>query len=98
MIVVKSKTRPKAIEAPKLEHRRGKTDAGIAQVVYDRLKQDYEKKLLGWVLAASWSGPQDVQLEEVDTSNRRNWQASSEDKHVSDFVDQVKDGSVKPII
>ncbi len=80
-------------------HQRGEEpNAGIAETVYKELSEDYGKKFLGWVKAALWSGPEDILLDEVDVSNRRNWQASHDMNHVKDFISQVKDGSVKPII
>ena len=82
----------------KMMHQRGETNAGIAQAVYLQLEEDYGKKYLGWVKAASWEGPIDVALEEINTSNRANWEAMQDLAHVDDFTKQVKDGSVKPII
>ena len=79
-------------------HQRGETNAGIAQTVYEQLQEDYGKKYLGWVLAAHWEGPVDVPLDEINTANRSKWSATEDMDHVNDFLEQVKDGSVKPII
>src|SRR5271169_174048 len=98
ILAVKSnKPRPETKET-KMMHQRGKTTAGIAETVYDQLSDDYGKRYIGWVKAANWEGPTDVPLDEIDTSNRRNWQATEDLGHVDDFLKQVKDGSVKPII
>ncbi len=82
----------------KMLHQRGPSNAGITQSVYEQLEEDYGKRYLGWIKAAEWSGPIDVPLEEVSTANRRNWEAMQDLDHVKDFLSQVKDGSVKPII
>lgn len=102
-IIVRNKSKqPKKEEKPALSiqmlHQRGVSNAGIAQSVYEQLEEDYGKKYLSWVKAAEWSGPTDVPLDEVSTVNRRNWEAMQDLDHVKDFLSQVKDGSVKPII
>lgn len=80
------------------QYERGLTNAGIAEVVLRQLEEDYKEKYLGWILAAHWEGPVNVPLDHINTTNRRNWAATEDLEHVKDFLDQVKDGSVKPII
>lgn len=98
LIRIGKKALVKPAESKKLQHQRGLTNAGIAQAVYEQLQEDYGKRFLGWVLAAHWEGPVDVPLEEVNTANRSKWAAMDDMEHVKDFISQVKDGSVKPII
>jgi len=50
------------------------------------------------VLNASWSGPQDVPLEQIDTSGRAGWKASGDTAKVDTFVQKIQTGDKKPII
>ena len=70
-----------------------------AAVVYDQLKDDYEKKDIEFVKHIPWIGPTEVPLTSIDFSNKDNWQASSEPDKIDEFADKISgDNFDKPII
>jgi uncharacterized protein len=72
-------------------------DAGAAQEVFRQLLPDYPAKYLGWVLAVTWSGPTEVPLEDIDTSGRADWKASTDGK-VPAHVSRIEAGTSPPVI
>lgn len=76
----------------------GTSTAGIAETVYQQLLEDYPTDSLKWVRAATWDGPMDVPLDQVDFSNRDKWQASQEPDRIQFFVDKIQAGDMKPVV
>lgn len=72
--------------------------SGIGDTVYNQLVADYDPKLLGWVKAASWSGPAEVPLELIDDSNRDAWAATDRTDKIKDMGEKMQEGWAKPII
>ena len=46
--------------------------------VYDQLRQNFPPASVAWVKDASWSGPRMIPLDQVDTSDRSQWDATNE--------------------
>ena len=66
--------------------------------VFLQLQQDFPPEYLDWVKKAKWEGPLDVEVEKVNSSNRKDWVASNEPKKVKKFVEKISRGQLKPII
>lgn len=99
LYIKSGKSIPKKDEPIKVaRHEVGPSNAGIAQTVLEQLEEDYGNRYLGWILGAHWTGPEFINLSEIDVTNRRNWMASEDMEHVDDFLEQVKEGNIKPII
>lgn len=78
-----------------------KSDPDLSDVsnrVFFQLQQDFPPDQLDWVKKASWKGPIDVPTDSIDSSGRKRWQASQENKKVEKFVEKIKRGQLKPII
>jgi hypothetical protein len=82
---------------PATMHDRNASTAGVAQSVMDLLKPDYDKKLLQWIPAAHWV-QMDVPLENIDDSNRADWEATKDQTKVESMSDAMKEGWSKPIV
>ncbi len=52
------------------------SDAGKA--VYAQLAKNFGPSAIAWVKSATWAGPKMIPLDQVDTSDRSEWDASSE--------------------
>src|SRR5262249_21219320 len=59
---------------------------------------DFPPDSLSWVHAASWEGPKDVPLDQIDFSNKSAWQASREPEKVDLFANEISAGRMKPVI
>lgn len=75
------------------------TGQAATDAVYEQLADDYPVDALGWVRDASWTGPEDVPLDRIDTSNKDTWQASKEPGKVERFKDKIRHklGKGKPL-
>jgi hypothetical protein len=67
------------------------------------LSRDYPESTLGWVKKLSWSGPQDVPLDQVNFTNQKKWNAWKEPERVAKFARRIakraKQGRrVKPVV
>ncbi len=82
---------------PATMHDRNASTAGVAQTVMKQLSPDYDKKLIQWVPAAHWV-QMDVPLENIDDSNRADWEASKDQDKVNSMSDAMKEGWSKPIV
>ena len=73
-------------------------DGKAAGSVFEQLLEDYPAKLLGWILAAHWSGPLKVPTAQIDSANRASWRASHEP--IEPYAKRIeKNGDdAKPII
>lgn len=89
------------LTAPPTMHLRAQSaKAGIADTVYKQLLPQYDPQLLGWIKAASWTGPAQVSLDMIDDSNRANWGAAQDDKAAkrAEMGQKMQEGWDKPII
>jgi len=76
-----------------------KSDKAVAEKVYDQLAEDFPEDAIKWVKSAVWDGPVRVPLKEIDFSNKENWRASKDIKHVEHFLKKIEDeGFAKPIV
>ncbi len=66
--------------------------------VVKQLAKDYPLNSLNWVKEIKWDGPEKVNIEDVDYSNYKNWQASHEPKKVKKFEKKISNGKMKPVI
>ncbi len=66
--------------------------------VIKQLAKDYPLNSLNWVKEIKWDGPEKVNIEDVDYSNYRNWQANHEPKKVKKFEKKISNGKMKPVI
>ena len=60
-----------------------------ADEVYGLLAKKFPPKSIAWVHDAKWSGPERVPLDQIDTSNRDTWSASSNPKKVKKFKKKI---------
>jgi len=89
--------------APTTMHLRAQdSTSGIGDAVYEQLKDDYSKNLISWVKAANWSGPMEVNMDQIDASNMDNWDAvknPSRQPQIKDFEQEMTETDAnKPII
>jgi len=83
--------------APNL-HQRATSAAGVADTVYELLKDDYSEDDIDWVKAAHWEGPLMVSLDQIDFQNAEQWSATDDPDKVDDFTQKIADGHMKPIV
>lgn len=57
--------------------------------VLKQLLRDYPETALGWVKDADWTGPIKVSVDQIDSSNKANWQASHEPAKVERFKKRI---------
>jgi len=82
------------MDGPTLE---GGGDA-LSQVLAD-LEGEFPPEAYEWVNDVPWSGPKQVDLADIDTSNEDNWVASQEPDRVAGFVATLEaEGELQPII
>jgi hypothetical protein len=80
-------------------HKSTATSSGIADTVYHQLLEDFPPSSVAWTRAATWDGPKDIPLDEIDFSNRDNWRATHDTAHVNDFRKLIRKGEkLKPAI
>jgi hypothetical protein len=88
--------------SPLLHKRAQESTSGIADKVYDQLKDDYSEDLIQWVKAANWQGPLEINMNQIDDSNMGNWDAVKNPKRqpqIKDFEQQMSETDEnKPII
>lgn len=97
---MQSPTAAKAAQQPasKPISQRGDSNSGVTESVHRLLLEDYPSESLAWVRAATWEGPIEVPLDEVDFSNQDQWAATDDAERVQMFVDRIKAGDRKPIV
>jgi len=78
-------------------HLRAASAAGVAETVFQLLKEDYPEDAIGWIRSASVEGPRLVPLEQIDFTNAENWSATH-DKNIDEYVQKISDGTMKPIV
>lgn len=68
-------------------------------VVYSQLVDDYPADAISWVHDATWTGPVQVSVDQIDMSSRSSWQASDEPDKVDRFKRKIKHktGKGKPV-
>lgn len=66
--------------------------------VIKQLEKDFPKHDMGWVHDADWSGPKEIDADEIDSSNRKSWAASHEPDRVKTRKKRIKKGKIKPIV
>lgn len=81
-----------------MTHRRGETNAGIAETVHEQLAEDFPDRWTGWVRSAQWDGPEDVPLESVDFEKKKTWSAKPDDAKVRRFMRDIEADKVKPAV
>lgn len=70
-----------------------------ARAVRAQLLEDFDPALLGWVLAAEWSGPTEIPVSQFDLSGRAGWKASRDGQKVDSFAAEIAAGrQVKPVV
>lgn len=69
-----------------------------AAEVYRQLAEDYPTQAIGWVKEHNWTGPVRVPTDQIDYSNRNDWQASREQPKIAIFKKKINAGSMKPMI
>jgi len=67
-------------------------------IVVNQLSEDYPTNTLKWVKETKWSGPESVDIKDVDFSNAKSWRASHEPKKVKKFEKKISNGKMKPVI
>ncbi len=67
-------------------------------MVVKQLSKDYPPNSLNWVKEIKWGGPEKIDIDDVDYSNYKNWQAHHEQKKVKKFEKKISNGKMKPII
>ena len=76
-------------------------DPEITEDVYEQLREDFPRKAVSWVKAATWVGPVKVPVADIDDSSEAEWHASKESEapRVEGFAKKVRDGEdVKPVV
>lgn len=74
------------------------TDQPLPKEIMSGLQDDYPMDVLSWIPKAKWSGPQRVDLADIDFSNSSNWHAADDADKVAGQADQIANGWEKPII
>jgi ParB/Sulfiredoxin domain len=69
-----------------------------APVVVDQLAEDYPANTLKWVKETKWSGPEQVEIKDVDYSNYKHWEAHHEQNKVKKFENKISKGKMKPVV
>lgn len=69
-----------------------------ADRVRAQLADDYPPDAMAWIDGAHWSGPESVPTADIDYSDAKQWQASSEPDKVARFTRKIRAGKLKPII
>jgi Phage portal protein/ParB-like nuclease domain len=73
--------------------------AGAGKAVYRQLSRDFPAGAIAWVKDdASWSGPKQVGLDAIDTSDRSEWDASHDPAKVQKLRRKLRSGKQKPLI
>ena len=67
-------------------------------MVWKQLKKSYDKKDMGWIKDAQWTGPVDVALDRVNFSTKKTWKAYHEPELVESKVEKIKNGKRKPVV
>jgi hypothetical protein len=88
----------KSVEATTVKRKASAGGTSIEQRVHDQLIQDFDEKALAWLPQASWEGPINVPLDQIDFSNRDSWRAASEPEKVKEHLDKIKAGRLKPAV
>lgn len=86
---------------PKPTRRKAQTAAAgpdMAGAVYDQLAEDYPPHAIEWVKRQRWTGPTRVPTNQIDYSNRHDWQASREQPKIAIFKKKIAAGKMKPMI
>lgn len=73
-----------------------RSDSAAIDDIIASLQDDYPADAIQWIKAATWEGPEKVDLDEIDFSGRKRWQASKDD--LSGYIDDIKKGKKKPIL
>lgn len=71
---------------------------GVAKRVYSQLLPDFPAPSLEFVKRATWIGPVEVPLSEIDTEHRSTWKASHEPDKVKKHQELIKEGKSQPVI
>ena len=74
------------------------TTSSLPEEITKHLSEDYSPDALSWIPQARWSGPQRVDLSEIDYSNSQNWYAAEEPDKISAFAGRIEAGWEKPIL
>lgn len=68
-----------------------------ASGVYSQMSKDFPASAISWVKdKATWSGPQQVPLDQVDMSDRDQWDASREPRKVARIAAKMRRGKKPP--
>jgi phage gp29-like protein len=77
-------------------------DRGVAQAVYDSLREDYPARSLAWILSGQWRGPVEIPIDQIDFSTKSQWVAYKEQQEnpeaLQGYVDRIKNGKRKPVV
>lgn len=88
-----------AASLPIVLPRLGVTDHVDPTVVAERMSHNFRPEGYAWVGDATWTGPRDVPLDEVDFSNEARWAAHHEAPAVDRFVARLRAGEeLHPVI
>ncbi len=66
--------------------------------VVKQLSKDYPPNTLNWVKESRWTGPESVDIEDVDYSNYKNWRAHHQQRKVKKFEEKISNGKMKPVV
>jgi len=70
----------------------------VKKKVIEQLEDDYPEEDLEWIKDADWSGPEKVDLDDIDSSHRKTWAAYHEPEKVKTRVERIKNKDIKPIL
>jgi 8-oxo-dGTP pyrophosphatase MutT (NUDIX family)/predicted ABC-type ATPase len=76
---------------------RFRQDAKEARAVFQQLLDDYPGRILGWILAAHWEGPEEIPTKDIDSSGRATWRAT-QDGTIESYKDKIQSGTRKPAV
>ena len=68
------------------------------KTVHDVLSENYPESTLGWVDDADWSGPQDVDLDDIDMGRRPGGRDQAKVQGIAKGIAQGAEGAVAPVV
>ena len=73
------------------------SNGSAKEQVIAQLEDDYPEDKMQWIHDADWSGPQTVNIKDIDSSKRKTWAAYHEPKKVNKWMKRIEDGNKKPV-
>src|SRR5580693_5454038 len=68
------------------------------KAVMAQMLDDYPKSSIAWMANYKWAWPSAVPLDQIDFSNKENWNAQANQAKITIFKKKITKGTLKPAI